>query len=300
MNSRLESCCRTSGATDHKIKQLSLGPRGEAPLGVCFAMRWGEHVQTYRPFALVAQGFFPRVHEHGLQSRRFYNSYLQTYIERDVRTLINLRDTSRFQNFLTLLAGRVGQIVNYASLANDVGVSATTIKNWIAVLKASFVLFELPPYFANIRKRVVKSPKIYFTDVGLAAFLLGIHDEPQAYRDPLRGQLYENMIVADIVKSALNKGIRPQVYFYRDSHSNEIDLLIAEGGELFPIEIKSSATFSTGFLKGFKHFSNLKLPKTAAGHVLFNGEQPFQIHGIQISNPLHSKDIWSELTSIGP
>src|SRR5659263_187284 len=156
------------------------------------------------PYELIVEGCFPRLHEEGLEPRRFYNGYLQTYVERDVQALIQLRDLSQFQQFLTLLAGRVGQIVNLTSLSSDVGVSTTTIRNWISVLKASYVVFELPPFFENVRKRVIKSPKIFFTDVGLAAFLLGIHTPQQASRDPLRGSLYENLVIADIVKGALN------------------------------------------------------------------------------------------------
>lgn len=160
-----------------------------------------------------------------------------------MRALIQLRDLSLFQKFLTLLAGRVGQVLSLASLGNDAGASATAIRNWLAVLKASYVVFELPPFFENVKKRVIKSPKIYFTDVGLAAFLFGIHTAEQASRDPLRGNLYENLVIADIVKSALNRGIRPEVYFFRDSHGNEIDLIIREKGMLSPVEIKSAATF---------------------------------------------------------
>jgi predicted AAA+ superfamily ATPase len=148
------------------------------------------------PFDLIVSGCFPRLHEEALEPRRFFNSYLQTYVERDVRMLIQLRDLSQFQQFLTLLAGRVGQVVNLASLSNDVGVSTTTLRNWLSVLKASFVVFELPPFFENVRKRVIKSPKIFFTDVGLAAFLLGIHTKEHAFRDPLRGNLYENLVIA--------------------------------------------------------------------------------------------------------
>lgn len=251
----------------------------------------------WKAFELVVKGFFPRLHEENLEPRRFYNGYLQTYIERDVRALINLRDLSQFQNFLTLLAGRVGQVVNFTSLSNDVGVSATTIKNWLNVLKASYVVFELPPFFANIRKRVIKSPKIYFTDVGLAAFLLGIHTEEQASRDPLRGNLFENLVIADIVKGALNRGIRPEVYFFRDSHGNEVDLLIKENGTLIPVEIKSAATFSTDFIKGLEKFKALGASRLASGTVLYNGEQRFDIRGVRIFNPLHIEDLWKTLTS---
>jgi len=214
-----------------------------------------------------------------------------------VRALINLRDLSQFQKFLTLLAGRVGQVVNFTSLSNDVGVSATTIKSWLSVLKASYVVFELPPFFVNVRKRVIKSPKIYFTDVGLVAFLLGIHTEEQASRDPLRGNLYENLVIADVIKGALNKGIRPEVYFFRDSRGNEVDIVIRENGELIPVEIKSAATFSTDFVKGLERFGTLGLDRVATGVVLYNGEQRFKIRGVRIFNPLHVEDLWGALTS---
>ncbi len=248
------------------------------------------------PYELIVSGCFPRLHEEKLEPRRFFNGYLQTYVERDVRALIQLRDLSQFQKFLTLLAGRVGQIVNLASLGNDVGASSTTIRNWLSVLKASYVIFELPPFFENVQKRVIKSPKIFFTDVGLAAFLLGIHTTEQASRDPLRGNLYENLIIADTMKGAFNKGIRPDIYFFRDSHGNEIDLLIREKGTLTPVEIKSAATFTADFLKGIEQFRSLGLKRLTPGVVLYNGEQGFNVHGVRIFNPLRVDSIWDTLT----
>ncbi len=250
----------------------------------------------WNPFDLIWQGCFPRLHQEKIKPRRFYNSYLQTYVERDVRSLIQLRDLSQFQKFLVLLAGRVGQIVNFSSLSSDIGVSSTTIKNWISVLKASFVIFELPPFFENIRKRVVKSPKIYFTDAGLSAFLIGIHSEEQATRDPLRGNLYENLVIAEIIKGAFNHGIRPEIYFYRDSHGNEVDLLIREKGSLSPIEIKSAETFTPDFLKGIKQFETLGLEGVSMGAVLFNGHQQFKIKDIDIFNPFLQQNLWDKLT----
>ena len=252
---------------------------------------------TWAPFDLIHRGCFPRLHEEKLEPRRFYNSYLQTYVERDVRALIQLRDLSQFQKFLALLAGRVGQVVNFTSLSNDVGVSSPTIQNWLNVLKASYVVFELPPFFTNIRKRVIKSPKIYFTDPGLAAFLLGIHTEQQASRDPLRGGLYENLVIVDVIKGALNKGIRPDVYFFRDTNGNEVDLLIRENGNLTPIEIKSAATFSKDFVKGLERFQALNLKRVTKGAVLYSGQKEFAIHGTRILNPLLAEDIWKTLTS---
>lgn len=249
------------------------------------------------PFDLIARGCFPRLHAEGLEPRRFFNGYVQTYVERDLRALIQLRDLSQFQKFLALLAGRVAQVVNLASLANDVGASGTTIRNWLSVLKASYVVFELSPFFENIRKRVIKSPKIFFTDVGLAAFLLGIHTAEQASRDPLRGSLYENLVIAEIVKGALNKGIRPEIYFFRDSHGNEVDLLIREKGWLTPVEIKSAGTFAADFVKGLERFQTLFAKPVAPGAVLYNGEQNFNVRGVRIFNPIGAGDIWETLTA---
>lgn len=254
------------------------------------------YASAWDPFDLIPCGFFPRIHDEGLEPRRFFNSYLQTYVERDVRALIQLRDLSLFQRFLALLAGRVGQVVNLVSLGNDVGVSSTTIRTWLATLKASYVVFEVPPFFENIPKRVIKSPKLYFTDVGLAAFLLGIHTAEQASRDPLRGNLYENLVIADIMKAALNKGIRPEMYFFRDSHGNEVDLLIREKGKITPVEIKSAATFSTDFVKKLEWFQNLGVRGASPGTILYNGDQPFRVRGIRILNPFHVENIWDALT----
>ncbi|MBW6486626.1 MAG: ATP-binding protein [Syntrophobacterales bacterium] len=248
------------------------------------------------PFDLIHRGFFPRLHEEAMEPRRFFNGYLLTCVERDVRALIQVRDLSQFQKFLVLLAGRLGQVVNLASLGNDVGASSTSIRNWLSVLKASYIVFELPPFFKNVQKRVIKSPKIFFTDVGLAAFLLGIHTAEQASRDPLRGNLYQNLIIADIVKSALNKGIRPEIYFFRDSHGNEVDLLIRENGALTPVEIKSAATFSRDFISKIEWFHTLEGSRAKAGAVLYNGEQPFNVRNVRVFNPLREEDLWKTLT----
>jgi predicted AAA+ superfamily ATPase len=162
---------------------------------------------------------------------------------------------------LYLLAGRVGQVVNYSSLASDVGVSAVTIKSWVEILKQSFILFELRPYFKNIGKQLVKSSKLYFIDTGILSFLLKLRTEDMVERDPLRGQLYENLIIIDIVKNRLNSGLEHDMFFFRDSHGHEVDLLISQGASFVPIEIKSAETFSDNFLKGINYFKkSLKSP----------------------------------------
>lgn len=250
------------------------------------------------PFDLVFKGFFPRLHRENLEPRRFFNGYLQTYVERDVRALIQLRDLSQFQKFLMLLAGRIGNVVNLASLGNDVGVSGTSIRSWLSVLEASYVLFRLPPFFENIGKRVIKSPKVYMTDVGLASYLLGIQSGEQASRDPLRGSLYENMLIAEIAKGAMNKGVRPELYFFRDSHGNEVDLLIREGGMITPVEIKSGATFSTEFIKGIERFRALRIKRVRPGFVLYDGEKRLEVNGVSIFNPLEVDNLWDSLTTL--
>ncbi|MBL0714912.1 MAG: ATP-binding protein [Desulfosarcina sp.] len=247
--------------------------------------------KNWEPFDLIVKGSYPRLHEEGLNPTRFFNSYTQTYVERDVRALVNLKDLRSFQQFFTLLAGRIGQLVNYTSLSNDVGVSATTIKNWISVLKASFVIFELPPFFENIRKRVVKSPKIYFCDVGLVAYLLGIETSNQVWRDPLRGGLYENLFILEIFKSRLNQGKRPELFFYRDTHGHEVDLLIREGRRLIPVEIKSAATFTPNFLKGIEQFRKVAADRCSDGYVLYNGQKEFTLKKTRIFNPILHKGL---------
>jgi len=247
------------------------------------------------PFELIVRGCYPRVHEERLDPRRFYNGYLQTYVERDVLALIQLRDLSAFQKFLVLLAGRTGQVVNMAALSNDVGVSATALRQWLSVLKASYLVFELLPWFENIGKRVIKSPKLYFADVGLASFLLGIHTAEQASRDPLRGHLYENLIVADVLKRFCNAGRRPEMFFYRDTHGNEVDLLIRQGQRWLPIEIKSANTFTPDFLKGMRRFKEAVGAEVVdGGMVLFNGAQTHTVQGVKVVNPLFD-DGWLTL-----
>lgn len=248
--------------------------------------RYKDHPRAV--FEWIHRGFYPGLHENALQPSRFYRSYTATYIERDLRTLIQLRDLSLFETFLRLLAGRVGQLVNYASLANDVGVSATTIKTWISILKACYILFELPPWFANIRKRLVRSPKLYFVDVGLAAWLLGLETPAQIERDPLRGNLYENLMIMEFVKMQRNAGNSPQLYFFRDSHGNEVDLLTTAAGRSFTaIEIKSAATFQPDFIKGIDVFrSSVGEDIPVQGRVWYNGNRKTTCQDVRVSNPL--------------
>jgi predicted AAA+ superfamily ATPase len=239
-------------------------------------------------FELCCTGFFPRLYDRNLSPGRFFSSYIQTYVERDVRSLMNLKNITSFQSFLHLLAGRTGQLVNLANISNDTGVSSTTVRSWIDILKASFMVIELPPYHENIRKRVVRSHKIYFTDTGLLCYLLGIDSSAQLKRDPLRGSIYENLLIMEVLKARLNRGIRPDLYFYRDSNGNEVDLLIAHGRSVLPIEIKSASTFTPDFIKGISSLKKALGDRCKDGMVFYNGEKEFSFRDTKITNPIRN------------
>lgn len=224
-----------------------------------------------RPEEYIYQGFLPRIYDQKQRPTPAYSNYYQTYVERDVRQLINLKDAAQFQKFMKLVAGRVGQLMDYSSLAGDVGVSATTVKYWLSILEASFILYKLSPYFENFGKRVIKSPKYYFIDTGLLCFLLGIENPMQVARDPLIGQLFENLVVMDFIKNRYNRGKLDNVYFFRDSNGLEADLLYQQGRQLTPIEIKSSATYKPELLKGLKRILELS-PQMANAHLIYAGE----------------------------
>ncbi len=221
---------------------------------------------------LLYKGFYPRIWDQGLNPTQALGDYYETYIERDLRQLVTIKDLNLFQKFIKLCAGRIGQLLNVSSLANDTGVSHTTASNWISILEASFILFLLNPYHANISKRLVKSPKLYFYDVGLASFLLGIETMEQIFRDPLRGNLFENMVIAEALKFRFNQGRRSNLYFYRDSKGNEVDLVFSSGSMLFPVEIKSGMTVTRDYFKGLNHFKALFEPHMPNGcGLVYNG-----------------------------
>ena len=225
------------------------------------------------PWDYIYQGFLPRIYDQNQRPTPAYSNYYQTYVERDVRQLINLRDLAVFEKFIKLLAGRVGQLMDYSSLANDVGVSATAIRQWLSILEASFIVFKLSPYYENFGKRVVKSSKYFFTDTGLLAFLLGIEKPEQVARDPLVGQLFENLVVIECLKSRTNQGKLPGLYFFRDSNGNEVDILFDSGRDLVAIEVKSSATYRQELLKGLKRLRGLA-PDVKRSYLVYAGE-PF-------------------------
>jgi len=229
----------------------------------------------------LVKGFLPRIHHENQPWHQAYLDYLSTYVERDLRLLIQLKDLSKFEIFLRLLAGRVGQILNLSALANDIGVSSTTLGHWLSVLEASFVVFRLPPYFSNLGKRLVKNPKVYFTEPGLAAALLQIGTPQQASRDPLMGNLFENLVVVEILKALLNRGQPPHLSFYRDSQGHEVDLIREVERRPVPLEIKASQTYAPEMSRGLDWFTK-NVPGTWPGCVVYGGSEVRTAPGVQV------------------
>lgn len=221
----------------------------------------------------ILNGGYPAVWDCGADARMaILNSYIETYVERDVRKLVNVKDARRFVQFLKLCAGRIGTELNRSSLSVEIGVSVNTIDSWVSVLEASYVLFLLPPWFSNIGKRLTKSPKIYFYDTGLACALMGIRTEDQLDVHPLRGVLFENVVVLEMIKAKLNKGEKPELYFYRDKTGREIDMIEDMGLTLNAYEIKSATRFEKSYFRHVDYLDRLIPGKLQRKAVIYDGQ----------------------------
>ncbi|MBU6340180.1 MAG: DUF4143 domain-containing protein, partial [Bacteroidetes bacterium] len=218
-------------------------------------------------------GMYPRTYEMKIDPAFYYPNYIQSYVERDVRQIINVKDLSKFRTFLELSAGRIGQLLNLQSLGNELGLDHKTVGRWFSLLETSFIAFSLRPYHRSFNKRILKTPKLYFYDTGLACSLLGIRNRQQLETHPLKGPLFENFIVVEMLKNSLNRGIRPNFYFWRDQTGNEIDLLVDEGGKLYPIEIKSAQTYQSAFYKGIRYFNELSQNDPNLSYLIYGGTQ---------------------------
>lgn len=233
---------------------------------------------------LLIQGFMPELYREGSREHIvYYRDYLNTYVEKDLREMLELKNLDKFLRFLTLLAGRVGQVVNLSAMSGEVGVSSTTLSEWLSVLEASYIVYKLQPYFSNIAKRQIKSPKIYFTEIGLASYLLGIETENQANRDPLRGNLFENLIVSEVLKSRLNENQNPNIFYMRTEKGVEVDLIVRKESFLYPFEIKTSMTPNKSFSKHLLSFveaeENAKNPR-----IIYTGQSYPQFNGVEYVN----------------
>ena len=221
-------------------------------------------------FSYIFTGGYPRICDAGLDPTSFHRDYVGTYLERDLRQLSAVRNIAQFQTFMRLCAANIGQVLNLNRLAGDCGISQTTATDWLNLMEAGYILHRLQPYFTNTRKRLVKRPKLYFHDTGVACFLLGMTAAEHVENHPLRGALFENHVINEIVKHDLNRNRTAQLYFFRDSNGNEVDLLYGRGPNLVPIVIKSGQTISNNWFNGIDHFGR-HFPATG-GAVIYAGE----------------------------
>jgi uncharacterized protein len=239
----------------------------------------------------IFYGGYPRIYNQHIEPYDFHTAYLQTYIERDVRQLRQVGDLDRFMRFIRLCAGRIGQLLNVSSLATDAGISPTTAQSWLSILQTSHIIFLLQPHFQNFNKRLVKSPKLYFTDTGLACHLLGIEESSQLVTHFLRGGLFENLVILELLKQRYNQGKKSNLYFWRDSHGHEVDCLLEKANTLIPIEIKSSQTTKSAFFDGLTYFKQLTGNNTEGGYLVYGGDTP-------IHTSLGNYISWRNLTSL--
>ncbi len=221
----------------------------------------------------IYKGGYPRIYDKDINPLDFFPSYIQTYIERDVRTIINVKNLNLFNAFLKLCASRIGQIFNASSISNDLGVDYKTIQSWIALLEASFIIHKLQPWHRNFNKRIIKSPKIYFYDTGLACHLLNLKSSDQLNTHFAKGNLFENYIINEVMKSRWNKGMSLTSFFWRDSKGNEIDLLIEDGKNIKLIEVKSSKTIKLDFFKGLNYVEKLIANHTVSKYLIYGGNE---------------------------
>ena len=226
------------------------------------------------------KGFYPRIHDKSLDAGDWLKNYYQTYVERDVREIVNLGDLETFGRFIRLCAGRNGQLLNLSSLANDCGITHTTAKRWVSILEASFIAVMLRPHFQNFNKRLIKSPKLYFIDTGLLCYLLRIRSPDDLQIHAQRGNIFESYVISELLKNYTNQGKEHGLYFWRDSTGNEIDVIIDEGKGLTPMEIKSGQTVATDFFNGLFYWKKLVKDSSFPASLVYGGENSFQRSGI--------------------
>lgn len=235
---------------------------------------------------LLFKGLYPPVYDTNAEPEIWYNNYTNTYLERDVRDIIQLKKYHVFSRFLRLLAGRIGQPLNMSSLADDTGVSHNTIREWVSVLEASYIIYLLKPYYKNFNKRLIKASKVYFVDTGIVCNLLNIENSSQVQTHPLKGAIFENLVVIELLKERLNQGKRDNLFFFRDRSGFEVDVIRESGTELTAIEIKSASTVATDRVKNLYRFKETAKDIEVKLQVIYDGDSYSNISGIQYTNVL--------------
>jgi predicted AAA+ superfamily ATPase len=230
---------------------------------------------------LLFRGLYPALYDRKLIPQHWYASYVMTYVERDLRQMLNVRELATFQRFLRMCAARVGQLLNLASLATDCGITHNTARSWLSVLEASYLVFLLQPHFRNFGKRLVKTPKLYFHDPGLAAWLLNIQDPDHLSTHPLRGSLFECLVAGELLKARYHRGLPSNLYFWRNNTGDEVDLIVDHGDELFPVEIKSGQTLNADMFSGLDRWRGIT-KSTTGGCLVYGGDESLRRRGTRI------------------
>lgn len=241
------------------------------PLSVREIKVAGELPKDYEE--ILFQGQYPRLYANEMDTHKWYLNYIRTYVERDVRQIKHITDLHLFQKFLGLCAGRIGQVVNWSQLANDCGISTQTVMSWISILEASYLVFLLYPYHQNFNKRIIKSPKIYFYDSGVACALLRISAVNQLTTHYSKGSIFESFVLSELMKREFNKGLLPHLYFWRDQSNREVDCILEKGSEVIPIEIKSSETINSKFFDNLLYWNELASKDLGQGYVVYGGQE---------------------------
>ena len=236
---------------------------------------------------LLFRGQYPAVCAGKNKAKFFYPSYVKTYLEKDVRDLLHIKDQMQFIRFMKLCAARVGSLFNASELANEVGVDSKTITHWLSVLQASYLVVLLPPYYENIAKRLIKTPKLYFVDPGLACYLLDIESEKQLERDKMRGNIFENLIVMECIKHRLNQGKEASCYFYRDSNGSEIDVMMKQDGAFYALEVKSSMTYNKSFEQHIRRIDSWISTPIEKRAIVYTGDFENTVGDINLINYRH-------------
>lgn len=227
------------------------------------------------------KGLYPRLQRQKIKPALFYPDYITTYIERDTRQIMNIKDLALFRRFMSLCAGRVGQILNMNEISNNLGVDNKTVRQWLGVLESSYIIYLLPPYHNNFNKRIIKAPKLYFYDTGVASYLLNIRSAADLKNHFAKSALYENFIINELMKNCYNKRVQPHFYYFRDSNGNEVDLLIEQSNFIYAIEIKAGSTINDSFFKGLNYYAALSTKKVKT-HCVYGGNEEYVYKGHQV------------------
>jgi len=249
------------------------------------------HKQPQNLDETLFKGGYPPLYDRDVSVRAWFGAYVMAYIERDVRQVLKIQDLETFQRFVRLCAGRTGQLLNFSSLAADCGITHNTAKSWISVLEASYIIFLLHPYHTNFNKRLIKAPKLYFYDAGLASWLIGIQTPEQVATHPLRGSIFETFVVGEWMKAFLNSGEQPAFYFWRDSNGVEVDMLVERGGRIMPVEIKSGKTVAADFFSGLEKWTGLVGDNATEPTLIYGGEESYMHKGTRVSGWRHLPEV---------